>query len=237
MLINRIKLAKALLALAEISTDKGNLIYEGDLAVGTEVFVEKDGDIVAAEDGEYIAEDKKITVAEGKVAEIEDIVEDEPEEDEEKGEEEFKAEPSKKDKFDAVKAQFEATYQEIQDNIYRALEALNVWGYIIENTNEYAIVSEWDMESDRERLFRYEISVAEDGVVTLGEKKEVRIEYVPVDEPKEDEGQEEIALKDAKIVELETKIAEYEKQLNMSEDTPAKDKVKDNLKNGALRYF
>lgn len=76
-IVNRIKLARAIMKFASVVTDKGELIYEGDVLVeGTDVFVEdENGEIVAAADGEYIAEDRKIVVKDG---EVELIVEKEP---------------------------------------------------------------------------------------------------------------------------------------------------------------
>ena len=68
--INRLKLAKLLLKFAEVETDKGLLTYEGELVVGNEVFIEKDGELIPAEDGEYVAVDKTIVVKDGKIAEI-----------------------------------------------------------------------------------------------------------------------------------------------------------------------
>ena len=62
-------------AMGRVDTDKGELVWEGedDLREGDAVFVERDGELVAAEDGEYVTEDNKtIVVAEGKVAEIRD---------------------------------------------------------------------------------------------------------------------------------------------------------------------
>ena len=72
------KLAKMIMKLAEIETDKGVLIYEGELVEGVEVFIEKEGEFVPADDGEYIVEGKTIVVAEGKVKEIIEV-EKEPE--------------------------------------------------------------------------------------------------------------------------------------------------------------
>lgn len=80
---NLITLWKQLLQLAEIATDKAVLIVEDTLAEGVEVFVEKEGEYVAPEDGEYEAEDKIIVIADGKVAEIRAKEEPEPEEKEE----------------------------------------------------------------------------------------------------------------------------------------------------------
>lgn len=78
---NLLKLAKALLRLGQISTDKSELVYEGDLVEGIEVFVEgEDGELSPAEDGEYVTEDKIIVVADGKVAELKEREqEEEPE--------------------------------------------------------------------------------------------------------------------------------------------------------------
>lgn len=59
-LINRLKLAKMLLKFGSIQTDNGELQYEGELSEGLEVFVEQDGELVPAPDGEYKTEDKTI---------------------------------------------------------------------------------------------------------------------------------------------------------------------------------
>ena len=63
-------------AMGRVSTDKGELLWEGDedLSAGMEVFVEDaDGNRSPAEDGEYRIEDGKvIVVVESKVAQIKD---------------------------------------------------------------------------------------------------------------------------------------------------------------------
>lgn len=66
------KLAKMILNLAEIKTNKGELISETVIEVGSEVFIEDANDmLVAAPDGEYVTQDEvTIVVADGKVAEI-----------------------------------------------------------------------------------------------------------------------------------------------------------------------
>ena len=59
-----------------ITTDKGELTYNGELAVGTEVFVVgENGESIPAEDGDYKIDGKVIKVVDGKVSEI---VEDAP---------------------------------------------------------------------------------------------------------------------------------------------------------------
>ena len=76
-ILNRIKLARAIMKFASVMTDQGELIYEGDsLIEGLQVYVETaEGDITQAPDGEYIAEDRKIVVADGVVASIEEKTE------------------------------------------------------------------------------------------------------------------------------------------------------------------
>lgn len=66
----KLMLRSLLVKAAELDTDNGKLMYEGELAVGVEVFQEKDGEIVPAADGEYKAENKTVVVADGKVSEI-----------------------------------------------------------------------------------------------------------------------------------------------------------------------
>lgn len=203
-----LNLARIIAKFSEIATDKGTLISDGELAEGVEVFVEVDGELAPASDGEYTQENGDvIVVADGKVTEIRKA-EQEAEEEEAPAEEEV-AMSTAKQKFEAVKAQFEASYQEIEQNIYSALADANVWGYLLENGNDYAIVSEWG-EDDREHLYRYEISIDENGFVTLGAKTEVRVEYVPVDEPEEEQPQEEQP-QEEEAKEEEPKEEEFEK--------------------------
>jgi len=79
--IKLMKLAKIILSFASIKTDKAELVYDGELQAGTEVFVEIEGEMKPAEDGEYAWEDKRMIVKEGKVDEILEV-ESEPKEDE-----------------------------------------------------------------------------------------------------------------------------------------------------------
>lgn len=94
------KVRELLVKLAKVTTDKGELSYEGDLEVGTEVV---DANGVAVSDGDYTLEDGKIIVIkDGKVETIE--------ESEELEEEEVPAEEPTVPKadFDALKADFDA---------------------------------------------------------------------------------------------------------------------------------
>lgn len=67
-----LKLARMIMNLAEVKTDKAVLIAESELAEGVEVYVEVDGDLNPAEDGVYETETQLITVEGGKVVKIED---------------------------------------------------------------------------------------------------------------------------------------------------------------------
>ena len=75
--------------LASVATDNGELLYDGELEVGTEVFVvDEEGNQTPAPDGDYALENGNvIVVAEGKIVEIVEYVEpteETPAEDEEK---------------------------------------------------------------------------------------------------------------------------------------------------------
>ena len=67
-----LKLARMVMNLAQIKTNKGELISETVIKVGSEVFIEDANDmLVAAPDGEYVTQDEvTIVVADGKVVEI-----------------------------------------------------------------------------------------------------------------------------------------------------------------------
>ena len=66
------KVRELLVKLAKVTTDKGEISYEGDLEVGTEVV---DANGVAVSDGEYTLEDGKIIVIkDGKVEAIKEAV-------------------------------------------------------------------------------------------------------------------------------------------------------------------
>lgn len=132
------KLMKKLVKFSEISTDKGViLIQDGEeFAVGTEVYIEVEGEWVSAEDGEYKLEDGRVvTIAEGKISDIKEVEEpkdepadepaDEPQDepkDEPKDEpvDEPKDEPTpeerddKQEQIDALKAEITGLKEEIE---------------------------------------------------------------------------------------------------------------------------
>lgn len=90
----KMKLAKMLLQMATIKTDKAILEYDGEeMAVDVAVYVvNEEGERIVAEDGEYVTEEgKTIVVADGKVAEIKEKEEEEKPAEEEEVTEEVEA--------------------------------------------------------------------------------------------------------------------------------------------------
>ena len=172
--LTKLKLAlqKLLVEYTALTTDKGILYFEEDnIKTDIQVYLEdENGDKQVAESGVYETETQTITVEAGRVKEIIEKTTDEEMTDEK---------TKKKEAFEAQKMNFEATYQEIQRNIYNALDKAHIYCYIVENTNEYVIVSVWDEAEGTDKLFKYNITVDEDGKVTLGDGFEVRIEYTP----------------------------------------------------------
>lgn len=73
----RLKLCRLLLHFGMVETDKGTLNYEGELAVGLEVYTEdENGEMIPATDGEYVINEdgRTIVVVDGKVSEIREVV-------------------------------------------------------------------------------------------------------------------------------------------------------------------
>ena len=128
------KLAKMILNLAEIKTNKGELISETVIEVGSEVFIEDANDmLVAAPDGEYVTQDEvTIVVANGKVAEIrekeqeeqpteeqptqESLAEEQPTEEQEPEQEPENQEPVEDEKDKRIK-ELEAQIEELNNII------------------------------------------------------------------------------------------------------------------------
>lgn len=78
----KLKLAKMLSKFAEVTTDKGVLICDGEMVVGKEVFlVDADGEYVSAPDGDYIDGETTYKVTDGVISEIDtpEVVEPEVE--------------------------------------------------------------------------------------------------------------------------------------------------------------
>lgn len=117
------KLSKMLVKLSETKTDKGVLIADDELAVGVEVFIDTEGELTPAEDGEYLTEDSKIVVKDGKVEDIQMIEEVKEEVKNEDIVEEVLEEPvaPQEDEKDAKIKELETLLEE-KENLVKELE-------------------------------------------------------------------------------------------------------------------
>lgn len=177
----KLTLRSLIMKCGTLETDKAVLNFDGDeLEVGKEVFVETDGEIVPAEDGEYVAGEKTYVVTDGKVAEIKE---------KETVEEEIEISASKQ-KFNSIKAAYEATYEEKTQKIYTAVS--NFIGtndfWVREAADTFAIVEIWSEADDTYKVYRFTITWDDEDNATASEQVEVKQEFVPVDE--EEKGQE-----------------------------------------------
>jgi hypothetical protein len=90
-----LKLAKMLLNFKMIESDKGTLIIDSELAIGSEISIEgENGEVLPAPDGEYIIENQKVEIRDGKIESIETIEPEQPEETEIETEEKLEEVPA-----------------------------------------------------------------------------------------------------------------------------------------------
>jgi len=203
-----------------ITTDKGDLTYTGELAVGTEVFVTgEDGESTPAADGDYKVEGKTIKVVDGKVSEI---VEDAPADTEERME-----------RFKRLVQAFSESYRDKQKKILDAIISFGFdpYGWLAEAGDDYAIYNTWS-EADGEVYTRFTISWDADGNAIASNPTKVVPAYVeatpaPAAEPASDPAEAE-ALK-AQIKELQAKI---EKMSKLSAGKPAHEEIKQSAEIG-----
>lgn len=231
------KLAKLVMKFAEIVTDKATLTYDGELAEGVEVFVEKEGEFVAPEDGEYKTETQVITVEGGKVTKIEDIeVEEEPTE-EPTTEEATVEEPIEMSKLEIKQQEFSQSYEEIERKLAEAIG----YCWIVEAGDGWCIAAKYDEEDWSEHYYRYSYTLEGEDVV-LGDFVEVFRRYVSEEEIAkiEKDNTEEINAKNEEIVNLQSQVKELEEKLNqpIEEGVKMSATVKEkSVENGALKYF
>ena len=146
-----LKLARMIMHLSEIKTNKGELISETVIEVGSEVFIEDTNDmLVPAPDGEYVTQDEvTIVVADGKVVEIreketeeasaeEQPMEEQPVEEplaEEPVEEQPIDEPVQPDEKDKRIAELEAQIEELNQVIVEKDELIGELRKQLEETD------------------------------------------------------------------------------------------------------
>lgn len=185
--LNKIKemLKTMLQTFGDVSTDKGTLVYDGDeeLKIGDAVKLLVNEEEVNAEDGEYITDDKKkIVIADGKVESIDDV--EEPEIEDAPADEEPVVELSKMAQaFRVVKEAFDESYEERYQQISAAISEKGFdYFYIVEASDAYAVISVWDEETNVEKFYKFDLTWAEDGMVSVSEPVEVKKVFVPKDE-------------------------------------------------------
>ena len=232
------KLAKLVMKFAEIVTDKATLTYDGELTEGVEVFVEKEGEFVAPEDGEYKTETQVITVEGGKVTKIEDIeVEEEPTEEPTTEEEQPVEEPIEMSKLEIKQQEFSQSYEDIERKLAELIG--NCW--IVEAGDGWCVAGKYDEEDWTEHYYRYSYKLEGEEVV-LGDFVEVYPRFVTKEEIAkiEKDNTEEINAKNEEIVNLQSQIKELEDKLNQPVEEPIKMQAQvkeNNVENSALKYF
>lgn len=185
--------------LASVATDGGDLSYEGELEVGTAVYVTDDeGNQTPAPDGDYKTTDgKTIKVADGKVTEI---VEDSAEGEGDNAPTDVNA--RKHSIFSRIATAFAETYEEKRQKIAEALYKLNpnVCGFVWEASDEHVVFCYWGEETGWEDKFiRYSLTWDEAGNPIIGEGVEVKQAFVPVDEPNPTEQVETLSKENADL--------------------------------------
>ena len=169
--------------LASVKTDKGDLLYDGELAVGTEVFVaDEEGNQTTAPDGDYTLENGNVVkVAEGKVSEI---VEAEPAEETTEQKKEVAASRMQK---------FAESYNDLMQKMADAIiasgkvpygETETEWntGYVVDAGADYCIWNSYGTATEwQDEIYYFPVTLAEDGSVQVGDPLEAKSAFVPKD--------------------------------------------------------
>lgn len=195
--------------MGKIPTDKGELLWEGeeDLKEGDSVFVEKEGENVPAEDGDYTTEDGKvIKVVDGKVESItDDSAQVAPET-------ELKA--KRQTLFSKVKEAFSDSYNDKMRKIADAVAMAGYkGGYVCDAGEDFAIVCIWNDLTYTSHYYRFSLTWDAEGNPVIGDAEEVKPGYVPIDAdpaPSEEE-----------FKSLKAEIASLKKEVEKLKKTPA----------------
>ena len=132
-----LKLARMVMNLSEVKTNKGELISETVIEVGSEVFIEDANDmLVPAPDGEYVTQDEvTLVVADGKVVEIREKETEEQPMEEQPVEEQPMDEPVQPDERDQRIAELEAQIAELNQVIVEKDELIGELRKKLEETD------------------------------------------------------------------------------------------------------
>ena len=208
-----------------VSTDKGILHWDGDAAlkVGDSVrMVAEDGSQIEAANDTYSTESHTIVVEGGIVRSIEELAVKaaeeaapaaEPAEPAAPAEGEQEHAAQEKPQGDAVAemlARFAQSFEDKYRAIYAALAEAGLDAYIVEAGDTFAVVEAWT--GDGYKFFRYALSFAEDGKVTLGERVEVFPTFATAEEKAEIE---------SKYSAMEAELTEVKAALEKAKGKPA----------------
>lgn len=165
----KLKLAKMLnLEFASVSTDKGNLYYDGDgeLIEGIEVYQnDSDGNQAPAEDGEYITESRVVNVSGGVVASIvskDAIVEDELKE-------------VTREEFDELKAMVSELASVINSNVVEAVESIEATVESIQEDVEEIKSDVQELDGEFKKAVKTPIKVKASSVKVNPSKRESQL--------------------------------------------------------------
>lgn len=198
--------------LASVVTDGGELSYEGELEVGTEVFVtDEEGNQTPAPDGDYKTEDgKTIKVADGKVSEIVDAP----------AEENAEENADKKEVATKRMQKFSESYDEKQRQIAEAIMASGKvaydddnYGFLLDAGDDFGVWDAWGLATDFvDKYFRFPVTWNEDGTAAVGEPVEVKSIFVPMDFLYPWNGESETETLSRENADLKRQIAELQKK-------------------------
>lgn len=204
-------LAKALMELGAVTTDKGVLSWDGDedLKAGDSVYTEdSEGNRVAAADGDYRTEDGKIIrVAEGRVSEITDDEAEVSGQGEEGGK--VTAETNA-ERMRRVAEAFSLSYDERYRRISEAVSKTGLLGecfYVAEAADDYAVCCTWD-EDWNDKFFRFSLTWNGNDV-SVSSPVEVKQSFVPLDYVPEFKGAAEMR---SELERLRSELDELKKQ-------------------------
>lgn len=226
-----------------VITDKGTLVYEGNLEVGTQVNVsEGDGNISTPEDGEYKLEDGTVlTIESGAVKEIK-----EPETSE--NQEETSSEPVEVQNFRKKASAYSESYSEkmakIDDAVREMINDSNAYSYVLEAGDDYAVAEIYHYSENGDsytEYLKYNVSWDENGNCTLSDPVEVVSKWVDKTVAQnmeenlspEDELKVKIAELEAELEAKKAEIEELKKQLEDIQNQPSNESAVETFRNAA----
>ena len=198
-------------------TDKGTLVFTGDLAVGTAVsLVGEGGETAPAPDGDYTLTDGRIVVvAGGVVTEIKDAA---PAQEPAAAAQAPVTIPSQ---FQRVAQAFSESYNEKYKKIEDALvrSGRDYWSFwISEAGDDFVVIETWD-ENDNQHYFRYKVEWDANGDAIVSNPVEVVTAFVTPEEKEAAEENFQAVVREKTA--LQTQVADLTAQVEALKKAPA----------------